>query len=306
MKSAPIVTIIGGSGFVGRHSVKRFADAGWRVNVLCRDIIAAEFLRPLGTPGQIVLQRVDLSRPETLEGKLEGSSVVVNLVSILYQSGRQKFDALNVKGAQHIAQLAAKAGVEKLIHVSALNPAPKSRYGRSKIAGEAAVKAAFPAATLLRPSLIIGPEDGFFQRFGRMGMLLPALPLIGGGKTRFQPVTVENVADAIFIAATTHVAGKTIELAGPKIYSFKELLKLLLSLTGRKNWLVPLPSCLASVIGFFCELLPFPPLLTRDQVRLLKADSVLGDGTLTLKDLGIAPTAIESVLPHLLERFTKR
>ncbi|MFZ4125312.1 MAG: complex I NDUFA9 subunit family protein [Rickettsiales bacterium] len=304
--SSPIVTIVGGSGFVGRHTVKRFADAGWRVKVLCRDIIAAEFLKTAGTVGQIVLQRVDITKPETLEGKFAGSDVVVNLVSILYQSGRQKFEAINVKGAKLIAEQAKKAGVKKFIQISALSPNPDSRYGHTKLAGEEAVRAIFPSVTILRPSLVIGPEDGFFQRFGSMSMIAPALPLIAGGHTRFQPVTVENVAAAIFVAATTDVAGKTFELAGPKTYSMKELLKLMLSLTGRKKCLISIPSPIASLMGWASELLPFPPQITRDQVRLLKMDNVASADALQLKDLGIAPTAIESVLPTLLERFNAR
>ncbi|MBN8543282.1 MAG: complex I NDUFA9 subunit family protein [Alphaproteobacteria bacterium] len=304
--SSPIVTIVGGSGFVGRHTVKRFADAGWRVNILCRDIIAAEFLKTAGTVGQIVLQRVDITKPEALEGKFAGSDVVINLVSILYQSGNQKFEAINVKGAQLIAEHAKKAGAKKFIQISALSPNPDSRYGHTKLAGEEAVRAKFPNATILRPSLIIGPEDGFFQRFGRMSLIAPALPLIAGGHTRFQPVTVENVATAIFTAATSDVAGKTFELAGPKTYSMKELLKLMLSLTGRKKCLISIPAPIASLMGWVSELLPLPPQITRDQVRLLKTDNVASADALQLKDLGIAPTAIESVLPTLLERFNAR
>ena len=304
--SSPIVTIIGGSGFVGRHTVKRFCDAGWRINVLCRDIITAEFLKTAGTVGQIVLQHVDVTKPETLEGKFTGSDVVINLVSILYQSSRQKFETINVKGARLIAEQAKKSGAKKFIQISALNPNPNSRYGHTKLAGEVAVRAIFPNATILRPSLIVGPEDGFFQRFGSMSMIAPALPLIAGGHTRFQPVTVENVAMAIFMAATTDVAGKTFELAGPKIYSMKELLKLMLSLTGRKKYLVNIPSPIASLIGCISEFLPFPPPITSDQVRLLKVDNVATADALQLKDLGIAPTVIESVLPKLLERFNAK
>lgn len=304
--SAPIVTIVGGSGFVGRHTVKRFADAGWRVNILCRDIIAAEFLKTAGTVGQIVLQRVDITDPKTLEGKFAGSDVVINLVSILYQSGKQKFDRINVGGAKAIAEHAKKAGAKKLIHVSALNPCGDSKYGKTKRDGEAAVVGAFPDAFILRPSLIIGEEDEFFQRFGRMSLISPFLPVIAGGGTRFQPVTVENVAEAIFVAATTEPNGRTFELGGPKTYTMKELMKLLLSLTGRRNRLLSIPKGIALLMGLGCELLPFRPQITRDQVRLLGIDNVLSGTTHGLADLGIAPTAIESVLPNQLERFNKR
>jgi uncharacterized protein YbjT (DUF2867 family) len=304
--TAPIVTIVGGSGFIGRHTIKRFADAGWRVNVLCRDTVAAEFLKTAGTVGQIVLQRADITDPKTLEGKFAGSDVVINLVSILYQSGYQKFQRINVDGAKAIAEQAKKAGAKKFIHVSALNPCRDSKYGNTKIEGEAAVKAVFPNATILRPSLVIGAEDGFFQRFGRLSMIAPFLPLIAGGGTRFQPVTVENVAEAIFVASTTDTNGKTFELAGPKTYSMKELMKLMLSLTNRKTRLLSIPTGIALLMGIGCELLPFPPQITRDQVRMMRSDSVASGTNLTLKDLGIAPTAIESVLPTLLERFNKR
>jgi len=304
---SPIVTIVGGSGFVGRHTIKRFADAGWRVNVLCRDTVAAEFLKTAGTVGQVVLQYADITRPETLEGKFAGSQVVVNLVSILYQSGRQKFDSINVKGAKLIAEHAKKAGAKRLIHISALSPSADAKYGKTKAEGEEAVKAAFPGATILRPSLIIGPEDGFFQRFGRMSLKSPALPVIAGGNTKFQPVLVEDVAKAIITTATdVHTAGKTYELAGPKTYSMKELLKLMFSVTGRKKRLVNIPAPIASLMGFVCELLPLSPMITRDQVRLLKSDNVASAGSLQLQDLGITPTDIETALPSLLERFNKR
>ncbi|MFN7452683.1 MAG: complex I NDUFA9 subunit family protein [Alphaproteobacteria bacterium] len=307
--ATPMVTIVGGSGFVGRHTVKAFAEAGWRINVLCRDTVAAEFLKTSGNVGQVVLQYADITRPETLEGKFTGSDVVVNLVSILYQSGRQKFDAINHRGARLIAELAKKAGAKRLVHISALkaDAAVHAKYGLTKTAGEMAVRDVMPQTTILRPSLIIGPEDGFFQRFGRMSMISPFLPVVSGGRTKFQPVIVTDVAAAILAAATrTDALGKTYELVGEKIYSMRELLEMLLRITGRGNVILSLPAPLASVMGFFLELLPFAPAITRDQVQMLKVDNIASDKSLRLKDLGITTTALEAALPDLICRFQSR
>ena len=260
MQHYPLITIVGGSGFVGRHTVKLLASAGYRIRVLVRDTVAAEFLKTCATVGQIAIEHADITRPETLVGKFAGSDAVVSLVSILYESGRQKFDAINIAGAKAVAMEAKKAGAKAFIHVSALGieHTKDTRYGATKLAGEAAVREVFSYATILRPSLIIGPEDGFFQRFGSMSMIAPALPLIAGGHTQFQPVTVENVSEAILVAATTDVAGKTFELAGPKTYSMKALLQLMLSLTGRKKCLISIPAPIASLMGLVSEMLPLP------------------------------------------------
>lgn len=307
MQQYPLVTIVGGSGFIGRHTVKHFANAGWRVRVLVRDIVKADFLKMAGYPGQIVLDHADIARPETLEGKFAGSLAVVNLVGILYQGGRQKFDTVHVRGAGAVAAQAAKAGAKTLVHLSALSAGKSdAKYARSKKAGEDAVRAAFPGAVILRPSLVIGPEDDFFQRFARMSSLLPALPLIGGGTTKFQPVLVADVATAIFHCATqADTAGKTYELAGPETFTFRQLLEELRRQTKRDFCLLPLPSALASLLGFFCELLPIPPALTRDQVRLLKADSVAGDGAAGFASLGMQPAAIGTRLPEYLARYVR-
>ena len=307
MQHYPLVTIVGGSGFVGRHTVKAFAAAGYRVRVLVRDTIAAEFLKTTATVGQIAIEHVDITRPETLAGKFAGSDAVVSLVSILYQSGRQKFDAINVAGARAVAEEAAKAGVPSLVHVSALGveKTGDTKYGRTKLAGEQAVRAAFPGATILRPSLIIGPEDGFFQRFARMAMLAPALPLIRGGKTKFQPVLVTDVAKAILTCATQpQTRGATYELAGGTVYSFRELLELMARVTNRRPRLMALPLPLATCIATLSELAPFPPQMTRDQIALLAHDNV-ASGAPSLKELGIAPASIEAALPQLLARFVK-
>jgi len=308
MQHYPLITIVGGSGFVGRHTVKLLASAGYRIRVLVRDTVAAEFLKTSATVGQIAIEHADITRPETLAGKFAGSDAVVSLVSILYESGRQKFDAINIAGARAVALEAKKAGAKAFVHISALGieNTKDTRYGRTKLAGEAAVREVFADATFLRPSLVIGPEDGFFQRFGRMSMVSPVLPLIAGGKTKFQPVLVTDVAKAI-LAAIQHVdaKGKTYALAGPKIYSFKELLQLMSSITKRKPCLVSMPTALAKLQGLACEIMPFAPMITRDQVALLAHDNVLGKEALTLDNLGITPTSIETVLPEYLSRFVK-
>lgn len=304
----PLITIVGGSGFVGRHTVKLLAAEGYRLRILVRDTVAAEFLKTSANVGQIAIEHVDITRPETLAGKFAGSDAVVSLVSILFESGRQKFDAINVAGAKAVAAEAAKAGVKSLVHVSALGieASKTTRYGSTKLAGEAAVREAFPAATFLRPSLVIGPEDGFFQRFGRMSLISPILPLIAGGKTKFQPVLVTDLAKAIAAAIRSDDArGKTYEIAGPSIYSMRQLLEMMGRITKRKSRFVSLPACVAGVQGFVCEQLPFTPMITRDQVKLLAHDNVLSKGALALHDLGIAASPIEGMLPAYLSRFVK-
>lgn len=308
MNHYPLVTIVGGSGFVGRHTVKLLASKGYRIRVLVRDTIAAEFLKTAATVGQIAIEHADITRPETLAGKFAGSDAVISLVSILYQSGRQKFDAINVAGARAVAVEAKKAGASSFIHVSALGieRARDTQYGKTKLVGELAVLEAFPEATILRPSLIIGPEDGFFQRFARMSLVSPVLPLIGGGRTKFQPVLVTDVAQAIVSAiGKPELRGKTFELAGPNIYSFRELLELMGRITKRTSCLISMPTWMARIQARFCELLPFKPMITRDQVKLLAHDNVLGTNTLTFRQLGITPGAIEDMLPHYLARYVK-
>lgn len=303
MQHYPIVTIVGGSGFVGRHTVKLFADAGWRVRVLSRDIIAAEFIKTAGYPGQMVLDYADITKPATLEGKFAGSDAVVNLVGVMHG----KFDAVQVKGARNVAEAAAKAGAKALVHVSALGIEDSSaKYAKTKLAGEQAVHAAFPQAVILRPSLVVGPEDHFFQRFARLSLIAPALPLIGGGKTRFQPVLVTDLAQAIFRGATYLSArGQTLSLAGPEIFTFRQMIVLLGNFTNRRICTLSLPSCFAALIGMFCELLPLPPMLTRDQVKLLKTDAVLPDGAAGFEALGLTPAPIQSALPAYLARYRK-
>jgi len=300
------ITIFGGSGFIGRNIVRELAQKGARIEVACRDVEAAKFLKVQGVVGQVTPVHVDVTEGEgAIAPAVEGADMVINLCGILHESGRNRFDAVQGTAPGLIASAAAKAGAAKFLHVSAIgaDPNSESRYARSKAAGEQAVRGAFPAATTLRPSVVFGPDDDFFNRFGAMAESFPFLPLIGGGKTRFQPVYVDDVADAALKALETDdAAGKTYELGGPKIYAFRELMELVVAQTGRDRPLVNIPFWLASIEAAFLEWLPTPP-LTRDQVKLLKTDNVVSEGALTLADLGITPTACEAILPTYLDRF---
>ncbi len=303
--AARVVTVFGGSGFIGRHLVGRLAKQGWVVRVAVRRPSRAGFLKPMGDVGQITPIRAPLQDPIAVESAVAGADAVINLVGILYERGRQNFTALHTRGAQTVAAAAAAAGVEHLVQVSAIGADlhGAADYARSKGAGEAAVRTAFPGAVILRPSVAFGPEDGFFNRFAAIARISPVLPLIGGGHTRFQPVYVGDVAEAIATAITDPAcAGRTYELGGPHVYSFKELMELLLRQIHRRRLLLPWPFALAEMQAIFFELLPVPP-LTRDQVRLLRRDSVVSDDALTLADLGITPTSAEIILPTYLDRF---
>ncbi len=305
--SHKLVTVVGGSGFLGRYVVRELASKGYQVRVLCRDTIAAAHLKPSGNVGQVVIDYADVTRAETLDGKFDGSYAVVNLTGILYESGRQTFVAIHSNAAEYIAKLAKAARAERYVHLSALgvDHAQNSKYARTKMIGEKAVLAAFPAATILRPSVIFGPEDNFFNMFARMSVLAPALPAIGGGHTTFQPVYVGDVAKAVLTATeTADCLGKTYELGGPQTYRFKELLQYMMEVTGKKRALIPMPSPIASIVAAFCELMPVPP-LTRDQVRLLKTDNVVSEQALNFADLNITPRSIETVVPTYLSRLKK-
>lgn len=300
-------TLFGGGGFLGRHLVQRLARAGWRIKIAQRDPAAAEFLCPLGDVGQIVPLRARLQDRGSIVRAVAGADAVVNLVGILYERGAQSFAAVHVEGARTIAEAAAEAGVERLVQISALaaDPQAEAAYARSKGAGEAAVSAAFPEATIVRPSIVIGPEDGFFNRFASMAQLSPVLPLIGGGLTRFQPVYVGDVAAAIGKALEDpSCQGRTYELGGPRTYTFKALMELMLREIGRKRLLLPLPWTIAALQAACLEWLPVPP-LTRDQVKLLKRDNVCSPGAEGFAELGLAPSAIEMILPTYLDRYRR-
>ena len=304
-----LITIFGGTGFIGRHVVRRLAARDVRIRVVSRNWrVHGRVLQPMGDVGQIVGGPVDLSSEPAIAQLLAGSDSVINLIGILYETKRRTFTEVQGELPGRIARAAVAAGITRMVQVSAIGADPDSRsaYARSKAQGEQAVRAALPTATILRPSIVVGPEDGFFNRFAAMARLLPALPLIGGGRTRFQPVWVGDVANAIVAALEREDArGVTFELGGPKVYSFAELMRYMLTVVGRRRLLVPLSFELATLQARVLELLP-EPLLTRDQVELLKTDNVVGPHARTLADLGITPTPIELVVPDYLVRYRAR
>lgn len=323
-----VVTVFGGSGFVGRHLVRRLARRGAEVRIAVRDIEAAQFLKPAGDVGQIVPWQTDISEPRQVATALAGADVAVNLVGILYERGRRTFQRIHVDAAASVAAAAREAGVGRFLHMSALgaDAASPSAYGRSKAAGEAAVAEAFPGATIFRPSVIFGPEDHFFNLFAGMMRFLPALPVIGapalpklsfGGDTpagidffgdggcRFQPVFVGDVAEAMVHALNRpESAGAVYELGGPRVYSFKQIMELLLAVTERKRLLFPLPLAVAEVEAMFLQLLP-KPLMTPDQVKMMTADNVVSGSAPGLAELGVEANAAEAILPGYLHRFRK-
>jgi NADH dehydrogenase len=279
----------------------------------------------MGEVGQVVPVQANIRDDRSVAAAVADADAVVNLVGILFEKGRQRFDAVHRDGAARVARAASEAGAARFVQMSALGAAARSasHYARSKAAGEAAAGDAFSGASMVRPSVVFGPEDAFFNRFAAMARLMPVLPVIGawpprieprpggglrlrpfgGGGTRFQPVYVADVADAITrILDDPATEGQTYELGGPRVYSFKEIMELTLAETGRRRLLVPLPLAVASLQGAVLEWLPVPP-LTRDQVRLLRHDNVVGGDALKLEDLGITPTAVEAVLPTYLGRF---
>ena len=324
-----VVTVFGGSGFLGRHLVRRLAADGAIVRVAVRDTEAAQFLKIAGDVGQIVPVAVDITDPPLAAAAAAEADAVVNLVGILWERRRRTFERVHAEGAANVARAAAAAGVGRLVHVSAIGASgdSPSAYARTKAAGEAAVLEAFPEATIVRPSVVFGPEDKFFNLFAGLARLSPALPvfgcpfppkvtlfsggaalrvdLFGDGGTKFQPVYVGDVAEGIMkILADPQTRGQVFELGGPTVYSFKELMELMLAEIGRKRILLPVPFAIARMEAWFLEKLP-QPLLTRDQVRLLERDNVVGGEARTFEDLGIEPAAAETILPTYLRRFRR-
>ncbi len=324
-----IVTVFGGSGFLGRYVVKRLVKTGHIVRVAVRDPEDALFLKPMGEVGQVVPMAASLTDEASIKRAVEGAEWVINLVGILSPWGKQSFDNIHHIGAGLVAKAAKEAGVERLVHVSALGADPESpsAYARTKAAGEQAVLEAFPAATILQPSVIFGVEDGFFNKFAGIMRWTPALPvfgcplipkvtfkfeddtlvdidLYGDGGSKFQPVYVVDVAAAVIACLEDRATeGERYEICGPKVYSFKEIMELILKVSGRKRLLAPVPFGIAGFAAWFIEKLP-KPMLTRDQLTLLKSDNVAHDGAQGLKELGIEATPAEVVLPTYLKRFT--
>lgn len=301
-----VVTVFGGTGFIGRQLVERLAQSGAAVRVATRDPDRAGFLRPMGDVAQIAI--LPYAEDEAgLARLVEGASGVVNLLGILFERRSGDFMHVHRDMAERIAKAAATAKVRRLVHMSAIGADAhgEALYARSKGEGEARVKAAFPAVTIVRPSIVFGPGDGFFSRFAQMSVLSPFLPLIDGGTTRFQPVYVVDVAEAMLrcLEGDAH-QGKTFELGGPRAASFAELLRYILDTVNRRRLLLPLPGSIAAIQARFLELLPTPP-LTRDQLKMLGRDNVVSEGALTLADLGIKPTPFEVIVPAYLRPFSR-
>jgi uncharacterized protein YbjT (DUF2867 family) len=304
MATRSVATVFGGSGFIGRYIVKRLAHTGFVVRVAVRDPERALFLKPMGAVGQVVPLYASLTNEPTVHRAVEGADLVVNTVGILSERRSGDFQRIHAEGAGLVARLAASAGVARLVHISAIGADPNaaSRYAATKGIGEAMLREAFAAATILRPSLVFGPEDALFNRFAGMARLMPIMPVVCGD-TRFQPVYVGDLADAVMAASARQDAiGVVYELGGPRVWQFRELLAYILKETGRKRRLVDIPIGLARLQARFMELVPGKP-LTRDQLLMLQQDNVAAADMPGLHELGIVPTPVELVVPSYLRRF---
>lgn len=318
--TSQLVTVFGGSGFVGRHVVRALAKRGYRVRNAVRRPDLAGFLQPMGVVGQVHSVQANLRFPASVARAVDGADAVINLVGILVEDGAQRFDAVQAKGAAAVAQACAAQGITRLVQMSAIgaDPGSVSAYARSKAEGEAAALSAVPQAVITRPSIVFGPEDSFFNRFAALARVSPVLPLVGGGETRFQPVFVGDVAETIARAVDGRLAGgMAYELGGPEVRSFRELMAYVLAVTGRRRLLVPLPFSAARLQAAVLEgvkyasfgLLPEEFLMTRDQVALLEHDNVVSEAAKrqgrTLEGIGIEPESYEAIVPSYLYRFRR-
>jgi uncharacterized protein YbjT (DUF2867 family) len=316
LKSKPetLITVFGGSGFLGRHVVRALAYRGYRVRVAVRRPELAGFLRPMGRVGQIHAVQANLRYPDSVAAAMRDADIAVNLVGLLFERGNQRFNAVMAAGAETVARAASAAGAP-LIHTSAIGADANSpsHYARAKAAGEQLVMAAQSDSVIMRPSIVFGPEDDFFNRFASLARLVPALPLVGGGETRMQPVFAGDVGEAVATLADTVVAedfksGKIYELGGPDVRTFKELMQFVLATIGRRRLLVPVPFALMKLQAMVLQFLPKPP-ITPDQVEMLKHDNVVSDDAKrdgrTLEGLGIAPETMAAIVPDYLWRFRK-
>ena len=305
-----LVTVFGGSGFLGRHVVRALAKRGYRIRVAVRRPELTGYLQPMGRVGQIHAVQANLRFPDSVSAAVGDADAVVNLVGILFESGRQRFDAIMTEGSRTVAE-AAKAAAAPLVHVSAIgaDEHSASRYARAKAQSERLVHEADDTAIIVRPSIVFGPEDDFFNRFAAMARISPALPLVGGGHTRMQPVFAGNVGEAIARAVDGDLkSGATYELGGPEVRTFKELMQFVLAVTHRRRLVVPVPFTLMKLQAMVLQFWPTPP-ITPDQVELLKRDNVVGedakrDGR-TLEGIGITPESIAAIVPTYLWRFRK-
>lgn len=305
------VTVFGGSGFIGSQVVQALARQGWRVRVACRKPSRAYRLRTAGVVGQVQPFGADVTDAASVARALEGADACVNLVAILYETASRRFQQMHVEGARRVAEACAAAGVRDLVHVSALgaDPSSTSEYARTKGEAEQLVLKAVPTARILRPSVVFGPEDNFFNRFAGLAGLAPVLPLFGGGKSKFQPVYVGDVADAVArCLADPTTSGQTFELAGPEVMTFKDILETVCRETGKRRLLAPVPWAMAGLMGVAGNVMAFlgiPPMLTSDQVLLLQTDNVASGSKPGLEALGITPTAVGTIVPTYLWRYRK-
>lgn len=310
MKSG-LVTVFGGSGFLGKHVVRALVAKGHRVRVPMRRPHIGMDLRVIGNVGQVQLMQSNLRYEKSVQRAVEGSDAVINLVAILHEVGQQSFESVHVRGVETLAKAVAAEGITNFVHVSAIgaDKDSKSDYARTKGEGEDIVREHVPTVDILRPSILFGNEDSFFNRFASMAQLSPVLPLIGGGQTKFQPAYVADVADAIARRVEAGASAQTYELGGPRAYTFKELLELMLDVIAKKRLLVPVPWFAANMMGFGGEAvgaLPFfEPFLTRDQVKNLKNDNVVSEGAQGFEELGITPETVEAIIPSYLMKYRK-
>lgn len=306
-----LVTVFGASGFLGRYVVRALTARGWRVRAAVRNPHTSHELKVVGDVGQVQLMQANVRYPQSIIRAVDGADAVINLVGVLFESGRQTFDALHATGPDVIGEACAAAGITNLAHVSAIGADvdSKSEYARSKGEGEALLREHVPSTDILRPSILFGAEDEFFNRFAGLTAFAPALPLIGGGKTKLQPVFVEDVANAVAISVTRGTSGHTFELGGPQTYTFKALLEFILETVGKKRLLAPVPWFAANLMGFGGELtgaLPFvKPFLTRDQVENLKTDNIAAENSTGFQAFDIRPETIESIVPTYLAKYRK-
>ncbi len=299
-----LVTVFGGSGFIGRILVQHLAHAGYRIRVATRRPNNALYVKPLGDLGQIQIVQANLKNEASIKAAIYGADIVINLVGILYESGTQTFDKIHVQGAALIAKAATKAGVTKLIHLSALGADEQSasNYAKSKAQGEAAVIENFAKATIIRPSVVFGPDDKFFNKFAAIAKMFRMLSVICGD-SKFQPIYVGDVAKAIeSILTTDDAVGKIYQLGGPTVYSFRELMQMVKDVTQQNVPLINVPLPIANFKAFFLGMLP-NPMVTLDQIRLMQNDNVVADGENSLKDLGVKPTPVEAVLANYLVHY---
>jgi NADH dehydrogenase len=299
------ITVFGATGFIGRHLVRRLAKTGAIISVPTREPEKALLLKPMGDVGQIVPIRCNVRSDAAIAAAIGSSDAVINLIGILYEKGANSFQSIHVETAARIARISREQGAKRLAHMSALGASVSSpsSYARSKGGGEEAVRTFFPDANIFRPSIVFGPEDNFFNRFAAMARISPWLPLIGGGMTRFQPVYVGDVAEAMVRAlGQPHTVGKTYELGGPDILTFRAMMDVMLRVIKRKRGYINIPVSVANLQAVLLEFLPSPP-LTRDQVKLVKTDNFLHANARGFNELGITPTNLEIILPTYLGRF---